>query len=1318
MKKAVFILLSVLCLSAFAGKAQTDYPFIHINTANSGISYDGISVIYQDSRGFIWIGTFKGLNRYDGCNFKVYYKEDLGISSDFIHVISEDRKGNLWIGTDRGLVIYDYNLDSFRPLSIPSDKGTVIRNKVNNIRCSDDGKVWVSVLHQGLFSYDTDNDELINYFVADDKMTLSQSIRRFVIDNNGTFWLDLYYTDFYRSDESLVTLKEVDLGSDTGFFKSDNIEGLVVSHTANNILYAVTVKNGLCEIDVKNKTVRRLMSLPVGTVPLEMCQDLDRCLWIATTRGLYRYDIKSGEHLLFKENKNDLFSISDDYVYSIYVDNSGGVWAGTKDGGLNYSSPSRATFRKYYKAGDVSLKNSIVSGFSLEGHDKIWITTEKSGVFTYSISDGMLYPYRKAVFKETLCAPCYDSGYLWMGTLTGLIKMDVKTGQVQRYNSFLNSASVEDSRCLVTHMTDAGDLFVGTTLGLMKYDRDEDEFLSVNGFEGKFITSIAEDSNGTLWISTYADGVFAYEPGSRESVIRQYSYPYHLSTNKISTMFVDSQDRIWAIGFSFGFFGFDKDSDTFIRYDRAVVENLPSDVFFCGLNDAKGNIWLASDNGLVRFDPGTSDASCFTMRDGLLNGTMGYSCLQIPSGELLFGSKDGFVRFQPSAMSVSSSVPNVVISDFRIGDRIILPSDGSVLSENVDMVDKIVLRSNQNSFGFTISNTSINTQADNAVQCYLEGFDRQPHTLKNDNSIFWYNVPPGTYTMHVRATNTPGIWNGSHKPLKIVVERPLWMSPIAVCAYVLLVFVILFVLMYTYRKKLRREEQFRHEQFEKAKEKEMIEEKMTFFANVIHEIKTPISLIKAPLHTIMTMDKPDMKKIHKELSVIDSSTEYMNTLVREMLDFISIEKHGYVLDIRSVDVLDVLKDILSGFMPAMSERGLNVNFIHSNVPVMIPADQKSLLKILNSLLDNALKYAQSKVEISLSESEESVSVVIRNDGPTIPQNIRKEIFKPFVKYDVHNSTVSQSFGIGLSLARQLMRMHGGELHLSDSDEYTEFVLKFLKNIPVPEESPEASVPEVHDTHLPTILLVEDNKSMMSYLNENFKSDYNVLSAASVEKALRLLGANRVDVVITDIGLIGRSGIELCRRIHEDSRYFDLPVIVLSAITSVETKVKCMEYGVAMYVEKPFTMDYLSACITNVLNKEKGKESSILEAVTSMKIRRMNVGRSDEEFLNRLDKFILDNIDNPDMDSEELEKAMSVSRSTLVRRLKGIVGMTPVEYLRKKRLSMAAKMLKSQNVRIEEVCYAVGFKYPNYFSKCFKEEFGVSPADYVKNNENR
>ena len=1069
MRRVLSIIAGIFVIQTalWAGVTEDDFPFVHINRSNSSISYDGISRIFQDSRGFLWIGTFKGLNRFDGERFTVYDKDDLGVASDFIHSLAEDSEGNVWVGTDRGVTVYDFRSDSFIPFRSVSDAGTVIDNKVNNISFNR-GKVWLTVNHQGMFSYDLKSGELKNYFVTDGNYMMPQGIRRFLTDSNGDFWIALYYTDLYKATPSLDSLQTLSFGG--GSFVDDNVEGMAQSEEAGHIIYIVTVRNGLCEIDFKQGNVKRLLAFPDDAVPLELCLDSGRCIWIPTTKGLYRYDLEDGSHIVLKENKNNRFSLSDNYVFSVYVDSEGGIWAGTKDGGLNYSGPEQKNFAKYYSCAGKSLENSIVSGFADDGNGTVWVTTEKEGLFRYDVARDRLFRYELHEFRETICSPCLYGGDLWLGSLKGLIRLDPVTGHVRRYASFA-TASVEDNKCFVVYATDSGELYVGTTLGLMRYDAVNDGFVQVNEFSGRFITGIDEDSKGCLWVSTYADGLWHFNPAD-DTVINSYRYPDGLPTNKLSGVHVDGRDRVWAMGFSFGFYLFDRTDGRFVQFSRKTVPDLPSDVVFSAVDDREGNIWVSSDVGIICFKPDSKDVSLYTTTTGLLDDVMKKGVLRDSRGNIFFASQNGFVRFNPEHFHAGDLSPNIVITDFRVGDDVMKPGPGSPLSCNVDIADEIRLKPGQNSFGISASLLSFSTGANNRILCFLEGYDKSPRIVSGDKSVFWYNVPAGTYRLLVRGSNANGKWNVSHKPILITVERPLLATPGAIVVYVLLLLAVFSILAELYSRRLEKKERERLEAFE------------------------------------------------CELEIA----------------------------------------------------------VHSDKPV-------------------------------------------------------------------------------------------------------------------------------------NVLLIADDVSVRQQVKNCLEQEYNVVSAMTGKRGFVILDTVKINLIIADIDTRHFEGEEFCRMIREDKAHSRIPILILSADASTKKKIAYMDKGAALFMEKPLSGEYLQSAIRNLFNKEMSIESAISQSIVSMKIHRLKLDSKDEDFLNLLEKTVIENLSNTEFSSSDLETSMAMSRSSLVRRMKSLLDTTPNEYVKQKRLAIAAKMLEGDNVRVNEICYAVGFKYPSYFTKCFKEVYGLLPAEY-------
>lgn len=1287
---------------------QPDYSFINLNASNSTLSFNKVHVITQDAKGFIWMGTADGLNRYDGRNFRSFGTEELGTESAFVVSLCADDKGNLWVGTDTGITWYNYEMDTFIPLNQKSDKGTVASNKVSRIALDKDGDVWFSVLHQGLFQYDGEN--LINHFYEDGQITLPAGIRAFFKDSNGVFWLSLYFNDLYWSDDNLSSIHRAEIGADGKFFSGDDIMS-ICKNPLSNTLFIASNNRGLCEVDVRAHTAKVIIPNDIGYIIESMNCDRNQNIWLSTTKGLYCYDVAEGDIKHYTCSSLNPYSIAENHIFDAFVDMSDGLWVATYSKGVDYSGYSQFWFDKHHSTTDnVSLSGSLMRSMTSDDEGNIWIASEENGLYVYSRNGKSLYRYGKTTLPDNLFGICHDDGKLWIGSFQGIYRLDTATGRVKLYSRFDNSADFKDSKIYTIYKASDSNLYFGTTLGLFKYDRKSDSFHAMKDFDGVFVVDIIEDRKGSLWMASYADGVFRYDPqqGQIENY-RKRSEDRNIPCDKIMSLFEDSSGRIWAASFGAGFFTLDQS----IIINKKTQESLPSNVFYKMLEDNEGCLWLSSDKGLTAYNPSTGQLRTFTESDGLLDNAFNYnSAFRRSDGRMIFGSTNGLVTFNPAKMTAPSvTPPDIVITDFFVNGKTIKPaSRNSYLTKHINETERIRLRPDDNSFGFGVSILGFGSTAGQSVECMLDGYDKTWRKSSGQMNFNWENVPAGKYWLYVRGAE------GTEKlALEIIVRQKFYKSALAIIIYVILcLLATLMTIRGFYRKASRKAEQDRKE-YEHAKDEELFKDKLSFFASVIHEIKTPLTLIKTPLQNI-TSTQSINENIKDDLSVIARSTDYLDQLVKELLDFIRLEKHGYVLEYKTIDLIERINFLCFNFNDTAKSKNIVLQFHHEEEQLLINADDSGLNKILNNLIHNAVKYAESTIEISARRSGDKVEVRFCNDGPTIPVGRRKEIFKPFVRYDNSTDAYSQSFGIGLSLARNLSELHGGDLYLEDTEK-TCFVL----TMPLKSSSPETreeSKEEIYgnDENLPLLLIVEDNADLLEYLRSKLSEEYRILTSQSAERALSLIKRYTVDIIVTDISLHGMSGIELCAKVTGDFETSHIPVIILSAISNNDTKVLCVQSGAAVHIEKPFSMDYLKACLKAEFSKRPLMKSPQMTA-PGFDTDNIVVPGSDKEFIENLDKIIYTNITDPELSNDQLAEALFISKATLVRKVKGLLGTTPNDYVRMHRLNLAAKMLLKDGCRISDVCYSVGFNTPSYFTKCFKKQFGVLPADYMKQHKN-
>lgn len=1292
--------LFVTCLALALSLRLQAYEFIHFTKDNSGLSYDGISTITQDSRGFIWIGTYKGLNRYDGSTFNVYGKKEMGLESDFVYVVTEDADGNLWIGTDNGVTMYNYKKDRFEPLSVPGSEGSFITNKVTSI-ISDGTVVWMLVNDQGCFAYDTATGYLKEFPYS--KIGLS-GFRKILKGDDGGFWISRYHSNLYRADSTFMKVLPVNFSDKPGFFIGDEIEGLF--HSGDGKLVVASANNWLTEVNPETSTVRTLMSLPENTLLQNAFIDTSGNIWLSTSAGVWRYALSTGKTECIRNNRKDVFSISNDYTTCTFVDRDGGLWIGTKDMGVNYSGSYQNNFEKQYMIDGEPMTGVLVSGFAEDAKGNIWVATEEKGLLVYDPRTHRTERLAKQGIPSRICSICRDGNRIWFGTRQGLYCIDSETLELRRYGMLEKPQGISDPNVYMIFRTVSGDMLFGTTLGIFRYDREADDFVSIPIFDGIFPTCAAEDpaEKGVIWISTYANGVYRWDSNAGDKLVNYTSSSGSgLKNDKIASVFIDKSSRVWAVGFSIGLACFDSSDGTFDIFDRQNVPVLGSDVFFKAVEDSKGRMWLASDNGLVEFDPDSGGGYVYTLTDGLLDLKFTNSAFRSSSGDMYFGSDNGFVRFNPETLPISPSPPSIVLSSMKIGD------EEAHFGENIDLVSEIVLEHDRNSFGFNFSLLGLSAPMSSHVQCRLKGYSDEWNDIVAKKSVFYYNVPPGQYHLQVRVISEGTEWIEARPPLKIVVKPGFWASfPGTVIIVLLILGVIAFSIWLSHRqyRKIKEEEQ---KEYQKAKDEETFMEKMNFFSHVIHEIKTPLTLIQTPLNDILS--KPVDKDTMHDLIVMQNSTQYLSRLVNELLDYVRIERAGYTLKCQDIDIIDRLNSSLFSFSDTARNKNIRIETRYSLSSAVVYADSAALDKILNNLLLNAVKYAGTFILIEVKESGHDVRISFTNDGTPIPPEFREEIFKPFVQFRGARQS-SEGVGIGLPLSRKLARMHSGDLILEDDPVLTVFVLTLpVKSLDDTAEDEISDMQDPDSAGKPCILIADDNKDFREYLSSKLEKNYDTVTVGTADAAFDILKEKDIDLVLTDISMPGKSGLQLCRSIREDIEVSHVPVIVISARASMESKIEAMQAGADLYIEKPFDMQYLMSSIRNILERRSLLRNTFGKGTVRTDIDMFGLPKKDEEFFAMFDSFVRNNLSNPELSNEFLADHLNMSQSTLSRKIRKLLNTSPNNYIRSTRIAVAAEMLKdSHGNNITEICYSVGFSNVSYFTKCFKEQYGMTPTE--------
>lgn len=1270
----IFLSLYVWAVLPVCAQDVIHYYFRTMDIRN-GLSQNTVYQILQDRKGFMWFGTKDGLNRYDGLSFRIYKKENSSLGKNFITSLYEDLQGNIWIGTDGGVFIYNPVSDSFSAFTEASDNGIVIKDFVTMIGNDENDNIWISVENQGLFCYKPSEGKLLNPLCNSGL----PNITRFWLDGN-TCWLALYADNLYYTEDNFETLKPFKDAEGNEIFKNDIINWQVTG--SHNCVY-VASSNGLTEINKTTGKARKLLDTYVRALQFKS----DDELWVGAESGLYIYNLANEKitHLTVPD-QDDPYALSDNAIYSLCCDKENGMWIGSYFGGVNYCPYQWTCFEKFYPRDDLRYFGRRVREICESNDGTLWIGTEDKGLFNYNPENGKIKPFKHPAIYQNIHGLCLDGDDLWVGTFSGgLNRVNLHTKQVRHYAKGESENSMAANDVFTICRTTAGDVWIGTTSGLLKYNRPTDDFTRIPQLENMFTYNILEDFNGNLWFATFSNGVFCYDV--RNQQWRNYLFHEDDSTslpyNKVISIYEDSKKRLWFMTLGEGFCRYNPETDNFTRYDMS--KGFPSNTIYKMVEDKRGDLWITSNYGLIRFNPDTGSKHVYTTANGLLSNQFNFQSGHIDKkGRIYLGSINGLIAFDPETFVENTFLPPVVITDFYLfNKRISAGSPDSPLKKSITYADGIELDSDQNSFSFQVAALSYQAPEMNGLEYKLEGFDRDWYAVGRNAIINYSNLSYGHYTLRIKASNSDGKWNGAERVLDIHIRPPFYLSAWAYAVYAVLALCLLAAVIILSRKRIRQKHQEAMDKFEREKERELYIAKIDFFTNVAHEIRTPLTLIKSPLENVLA-SRSVSDDIRDDLETMELNTNRLLDLANQLLDFRKTETQGFRLNFVECDVSELLQKTYKRFMPLAREKGLALS-MEAPGSLYASVDREGLTKIISNLLTNAIKYSETYIRIRLYSENERLFLSVCNDGLVIPAEMREEIFKPFVQYKAGTLRSVPGTGIGLALARSLAELHEGTLRMDDSMEDSCFLLSLPlkheqtvdmgnKEPMVEGESTEESDAAAVGQRRYALLVVEDNMEMQTFVVKQLTAEYRVLTAMNGIDALKVLKEHTVHLVITDIMMSGMDGLELCKHLKSELDYSHIPVILLTAKTTLQAKIEGMKLGADVYIEKPFSVEYLKVCVANLLdNREKLRASFVNSPF--VQAGSMAMTKADETFLRKLKEVVVANMQDPDFCLDDMASLLNMSRSSLNRKIKGVLDMTPNDYIRLERLKKAAQLLK-------------------------------------------
>ena len=1319
------ILLAIVFLIATAGASARHFYFQHYDIKN-GLSQNTVHRILQDRQGFMWFATKDCLNRFDGRTFRRINVSDDADNCSFISTIFEDSSGKIWVGAHHGPAVYDPATETMEWFKLSTPEGETINTAVSDFCEASDGRIIISAENDGVFSYNPADNTFLRMARVRDLHIAHVSVVN--IGPDGRIWFGTFGSGVYYTDDEFATIHPVYAEDGSHYFGNAVVNSM---RQKGDKLYIATDNRGLHSIDIRTGVATPVFVKDEnGTIPImrDLLPAGPTDLWIATESGVYIYDIAKGaltNHLT--HNYFDKFSLSDDAVYCVFADREGGIWIGSYFGGADYLSHRKLQFDKYFQNNkSTSLQAQRIRELCRDNNGIIYVGSEDRGLSAFDPTTGK-FSKVAGIDEKNVHGLCIDGRNLWVGTFAeGLRIKNLDTGNIRRFRANkpgVPSHGLRNDYIFTILRTLHGDIYLGTLSGLQIYDRGTDSFTMIPELRDVFVYGLAEDSQGNLWAATYSNGLYVKKVGHdgwhiyRADASDRNSLP----SDKVYSVQEDHAHNVWVMTQN-GPCVYNPETDNFDRTFLGI-DRIPGVVYRMADDDA-GRYWLTSNHGIYCIDSETGAHRNFTTADGLPTNQFNYnSSLRTPEGRIYFGSIDGLVSFDPLRYAVVPATPaKPLISELYLHGKLVKPAEpGSPLKASISLADALKLEPAQNSIAFRIATLNYNTPGAQRIKYKLVGFDDDwKYTTVDDALLTYSNLDFGTYRLQVAVCGNNEDNIGPMLDMEVTIATPFYLSRWAIMVYIILICAVIFFTFFYYRRYSRLSNQRYLEHYTREKERESFESKIKFFTNVAHEIRTPLTLIKAPLDCVFRSQAVTRDPEAKEnLDVINLNVDRLLLLANQLLDFRKMESGKFQITKRECDIKALLEHLVPRFLPTIESSGKTLRMELPDGPVLASVDSEALTKIISNLFTNAIKYGKTYIDVNLTADDNAFTLRFANDGEIVAPDKREEIFSLFSRLESNESGA----GIGLAYARSLAQMHGGSLGMDDSDHENVFILA----LPIGEpDAPAEETPVETDldymvkqsADAVSVLLVEDNPEMLSFIEKKFiANNYRVFTATNGLEALTVLGDQYIDIVVSDVMMPEMDGYELLSRIKGDINYSHIPVILLTAKTRMEDKLSGLEAGADAYIEKPFAIEYLLVTVGSLLrNRERMRRR--LESMPLTKVPAKGLTKVDEEFLRRINEIIQSNFDNPGFSMEDVISALGMSRTTFYRKIKGMLDLNPNDYIKIQRLKRAAQLFQEGHISVSEVCYMVGFSSPGYFTKCFQKQFGMSPKEYIAGKDKK
>ncbi len=1358
------VFVFVLLLACFTGNSQPR-RFKQLTSAD-GISQSEVYSFLKDSRGFVWFGTVDGLNRYDGYKIEIFNtnrNNPNSISNNTVRSLVEDKWGRIWIGTDDGLNVYDPESELIYPVKINSDERKTavwsLSIQDNYLLAGTDNGLWrTKIQNTGIKTIGSHFDEIKNFSQKQNADKLIRTIEKCTF---GGIWIitsdNISRIIFQQNTKEPVIIEDFSI----------NTNQTVATEDSTGNLWIATSLDGLFRYNPQTKITDHFYTSgtfkgPSSNKCSSLTLDKKGNLWIGTLdRGLnfIKSDELNNQEIYFESIQNEPFnstSLNSNLIYSLYVSNDNLLWVGTIGAGVNIFNPEQKKFTHYkFRDPNEDLSNSnFVRAVYADNQNRIWTGTHGNGLFLY---DRIEDKFRKLGFQthSVFYISHYTENKKFICSSSGLYLVELVNNKLQILSSY------ESDPVFYIENSKPGTYWVAALNGLTRIKIADDKIIPEKIYADNTSPRIStnncrvlfyDKSYNTLYVGTEGGGLNVVSLDSEHYpaqivVYQKKNEVNSLSNNYVRSIIKDKAQNIW-IGTYEGLNKMEVDSTNgnllFKTYTKE--DGLPNNMIQLIAEDDNRNLWIGTNGGLSQFIPGEKRFVNYTSFDGIQSNEFSeHTVFKRPDGEIITGGINGITTFFPEQLTVSSLQPKTTVTGFYLFNKKInaLEKIGrkTLLNASITLTDTIVLLPKQKNIGFEFS-AMIYPNAEKIQYAYmLQGFDNEwQFTDAKNRTANYTNLRHGKYIFKVKATNSDGIWENTNREIFIHIQTPFiytWFAYIIYFLVIVLIFIYFShytIIRYTTKKKLLLEKS--HNQ--KLHELDVLRTK--FFINISHDLRTPLTLIKEPLDVLL-QNKRLGHDIVEKLQLIKRNVKRLNYLIEQLLDVRKAESGNLTAKLNMEDLILFIKEEVAHFSYAVKQKGLTLN-VNSNTEKLTACfDRAMISKVFFNIISNAIKFTEKgKIDINIErvnkddyeilkkeQTASFIKVEIRDTGKGMSKEQNEKIFERF--YQGHEQR-GKGYGIGLSHTKELIDAHKGFIEAESKVDEGTTIRFFIPDIEISGESEKINTGSTEDMYidaepvisqdtiqvkesLKTILIVEDNFDMRSFIKSELKKEYNIIEAGDGLEGLKKASDQIPDLIVCDVMMPNMDGIEMCSKIKSNIETSHIPFILLTAKVDTETRYAGIETGADDYIPKPFEMEYLSIRIKNLLDSREKlrvlfQKSNVLEpsAVTVTSV--------DEKFLTALMKALEEGIPDSDFSINSLESLMAMSHAKFYRKITSLTGQSGQELLLNMRMKRAYQILsEKKGLRVAEVAYMVGFTNPKYFSKCFKESFGFAPSEIMK-----